>query len=93
MGGSREGTGGPDATWKVTNCYKFPLKYWQSKSKDRSKCSGLNRKEEMHHGRFQRGDNGSGPHLESHKLLQVSLKILVWTTLEKQLDPLGPIAS
>ena len=31
--------------------------------------------------------------LEDHKWLKVSLEILVQTPLEKQLDPMGPIAS
>ena len=38
------------------------------------------------------GGNGSRPHLENHKLLYVSLEILVRTPLEKQLDTWCPIA-
>ena len=40
-----------------------------------------------------RGGRGSGPSLENHKLLFVSLEILARTSLKEQLDPLGPIAS
>ena len=39
------------------------------------------------------GYKGSESPIENHKLLYVSLKILVQTLLQKQLDPLGPIAS
>ena len=39
------------------------------------------------------GNRGSGPYLENHKLLFVSLEILARTSPKEQLDPSGPIAS
>ena len=55
-------------------------------------------------GESRGGDRQSGPPvptpLENHKWLEVSLEVLVWTSLEGQLDsfgpqlyPLGPLAS
>ena len=45
-------------------------------------------------GHIQRGDRGlDPPPLENLKLLYVYLDILVLTPLDKQLNPLGPIAS
>ena len=42
-----------------------------------------------------RGGWGIGPNplFGNHKLVYVSLEILVWTPLEKRFDPLCPIAS
>ena len=47
------------------------------------------------HRQIQRGGEGGrgAGYSENHKRLYVSLDILVQTTLEKQLDPSGPIAS
>ena len=46
------------------------------------------------HGRIASGEQGSGSTpLENHKLLFVSLEIVVQTPLKKQLDPSGPSAS
>ena len=44
----------------------------------------------QHMGGSRRGTNGPDPPqpLENHKLLYVSLEVLVRTPLEKQLDPL-----
>ena len=54
----------------------------------------------LFHGWTQRGEGWGGGggggedlNLENHKLLKVSLEILVKTPLEKQLDARGPIAS
>ena len=44
-------------------------------------------------GRTREGRGALDPlHLENHKLLFVSLEILEWIPLKKQLDPMGPIA-
>ena len=51
----------------------------------------LGRKRHTSHARIQRGAGDLGP-LENHKLLFVSLELLVGTLLEKQSSPLGPIA-